>query len=190
MSTSTATTHPLDAEQLTDDNVGDHIQFTQHNRLTRTLEPATDVEVSGQLNRVRKFQGANRLLVTVDGVEYGIHNYATVNVGRAAGKSALPSRTVRVRRPATLTEPRERIASIKTMTVATLFASDIDEDCVGHPVEFSLAGVTVFGTLDSIRQGILGDMVSLVVDDHDFIVPADKPVLVGAPSIPPEPDAA
>lgn len=187
MSTSTATTHALDAEQLTDDNLGDHIQFTQHNSQTRTGQPASDVEVSGLLSRVRRFQGANRLLVTVDGVEYGVHNYATVNVGRATGKRALPSRTVRVRRPAVLAATRERIANVNTKTMATLSASDVDEGCVGRPIEFALAGITVFGTLDSVRQGVLGDMVSLVVDGHDFVVTAGKPVLVGESSSVAEP---
>ena len=181
MSTSTVITSALDAEQLTDDNLGDHIQFTQHNHLTRTGQPASDVEVSGLLSRVRRFQGANRLLVTVDGIEYGVHNYATVNVARATGKRALPSRKVRVRRPAVLTATRERITSVDMKTMEALFASDVDEGCVGRPIEFSIAGITVFGTLGLARQGVLGDMVSLVVDGHDFVVPAGKPVLVGEP---------
>ena len=198
--TSLTGTAPLTSVgNLTQDNIGDTIEFVQVNRpsLRDHLSDAgarpPREEARGVIGSVVHASGST--LVEVDGVKHAIRHTTGVAIERAPQKRAItypPLPTVQVRPITTPARTAEAVQSdagylsavqptetgLPVGTRIDSFAYAIDSSDLGHVVAFTVGDFSTSGTLENVDPGPFEDTVRLTVDGTDFVMPSGKPVSV------------
>lgn len=183
---------------LTQDNIGDTIEFVQVNRpslrdhLSGGARPPRE-EVRGVISSVVHASGST--LVGVGGVKYAIRHTTGVAIERAPQKTAvsyppLPPAQVRpITAPSSAAEAVQSDAGYVSAVLPTetglpsgtridTFAYAIDSSDLGHVVAFTIGQISTSGTLEEVTPGPFEDAVRLTVDGQDFVMPSGKPVSV------------
>lgn len=190
----TATKQSVPVTLLSSDNIGDRIEFTQHDKVNpRTGAAPKTVSGSGTIEKILKVPHGDRALVTVDGVAHALDMHTRVSLARKSGRPPMvlpPSRNTftpadyRVPEEgdevdenahyvsATPPAPRPEVPGTRIDTwVETLTGADL-----GHLVSFTYQNSSFEGVLESFNLDCIGDFSSITLDGQKFLLPGGKPL--------------